>query len=329
MVNCFLCLVNLSKKCVTFNILKSHGSLSKTKYGDLIGKLLDDQKLVITISDDNCICETCNTLLNAFDRHIYEQNVIKQIISRQVSSSYLKNKVISLSVDDEALATFDKQLDNTYQCQQCDSFKTTKVEFVAAHFKAHQCKLNEPKTIVKHEINDETVDYQEMPIEEVMLNSSCKYEVLGDENDVAAASSKTIVGHCSEPSDETTENDYGEVNKKRRISNDPATNYTTNTRLPRYLRDVMKITKTHSIDTPLCRPDNLFVIEVPQIETVGHHFTCKICLRKFEFPLKLASHLLTHKDISYSCNHCLFTVSAMECISFYLSKSEVCRGSST
>lgn len=308
MVNCFLCLVNLSKKCVTFNILKSQGTLSKTKYGDLIGKLLDDQKLVITISDDNCICETCNTLLNAFDRHIYEENVIKQIISRQVNSSYLKNKVISLSVDDEAIATFDKHLD-TYQCKQCGSFKTNKIEFVAAHFKAHQCKLTEPRSIVKHEINDENVDYQEMPIEEVLLNSTCKYEVLGDENDA----SKEVDATENEPSCATAENDEeNEGSKKRRIyriSNDPVTNYTTSTRLPRYLRDVMKITKTRSIDTPLCRPDNLFVIEVPQIETIGHHFTCKICQRKFLHPLKLASHLLTHKDIEYSCNHCLFTVS--------------------
>lgn len=307
MVNCFLCYVNLSKKCAAYNILKSNGTLSKTKYGELIGKLLDDQKLVITISDDNCICETCNTLINAFDRHVYEENVIKQIISRQVGSNYLKNKGISLSIDEEALASFDKHLD-TYQCKQCISFRTNKIEFVAAHFKAHQYKLSEPKSIVKNEVND---DDQEMPIEEILLNPACKYEDVSEDNEASASSKELymMVGENSETSCEATENDEGKKRRIHRVFNDPVTNYTTSTRLPRYLKDIMKITKKRSTDTPSSQPDNLFVIEIPQNETVGFHFTCKICLRKFLHPLKLASHLLTHKDIKYNCNHCLFNVS--------------------
>lgn len=304
MLNCFLCLINLTKKCATFNILKSHGTLSKTKYGELIGKLLDDQKLVITISDDNCICETCNTLINAFDRHVYEQNVIKQILTRQVGSNYLKNKGTSLSIDAEALLTFDKHLD-TYQCKQCISFRTNKIEFVAAHFKAHQCKLSEPRSIIKNEVNDDDDD-EEMPIEEIVLNPSCKYEDVGDEIE-AAASSKELymtVGENSE--NESTENPESKKRRIYRLSNDNATN---NTKLPKYLKDIIRMTKTRITETPSCQIDNLFVIEVPKVETTGFYFRCKICLRKFLHPLKLASHLLTHKDIKYSCNHCSFTVS--------------------
>lgn len=307
MGSCFLCLVALTKKCATFNILKAQAPLSKTKYSDLIGQLLHDQKLVITISEDNCICETCNTLINAYDRHVYEQNVIKQILSRQVGSSYLKEgKGISLSIDKEALDTFDKHSD-IYQCKQCISFKTNNIDFVAAHFKAHQCKLNEPKSIVKNEVTD---DDDEMPIEEILLHPSCKYEDVGD-GDESAASSRELymtVGENSETSSEATE--YREVKKRRicRTSNDSVTNYTTSTSLPRYFNDIVRISKTQITDSPTSQIDNLFVIEVPENET-GFHFTCKICLRKFLHPLKLASHLLTHKSIKYSCNHCLFTVS--------------------
>lgn len=307
MVNCFLCLVNLSNKCATFNIQRSHGTLSKTKYGDLIGKLLEDQKLVITISDENCICETCNTLVNAFDRHVYEQNVIKQILSRQVASTHLKSTGISLSIDAEAVATFDKHLD-VYQCRQCISFRTNKIEFVAAHFKAHQCKVNEAKSIIKREVND---DDEEVPIEEILLNPACKYEDVRDDNE-AATSSKELYMTVGENSDTSLEvaDDY--EGKKRRIdrnSSEPAGNYTTNTKLPRYLKDIIRITKTRNNEPSTCQIDNFFVIEVPKSETPDFHFTCKICLRKFLHPLKLASHLLTHKDIKYNCNHCVFTVS--------------------
>lgn len=300
MANCFVCLVNLPKKSNTFNIVKGNGAHTKTSYGDLIGKLLQDQKLVITISDDNHVCETCNTLINAFDYHIHEQNTIKQIISRQVSASYLKNKAIAIRIDEEALSTFEKHSDG-YQCKQCYSFRTSKIEFATAHFKAHQCKWNASKTIVKDEVNDAEMDYTEMPIEEILLNSSaCKYE-----DDRESANPDQL--------DANFETNCAEAAKKARrtyrISNDPVTNYTASTRLPRYLRNVLKITKTRTTVLPKCRPDNLFVIEVPQIETVGYHFTCKICLREFLHPLKLASHLLTHKEIKYSCNHCLFTVS--------------------
>lgn len=306
MVNCFLCLVNLTKKCGTFNILRSHGTVSKTSYGDLIGKLLNDQKLVITIDDDSCICETCNTLINGFDRTIYEQNVITQIVTRQVSSNYLKSKGISLPVDDEALATFDKR-SGFYQCKQCGSYKTNQIEFIAAHFKAHQCKLNESKTVVKNEINDDNVDDQEMPIEEVLLNSSCKYEIVADENE--ATSSEQVNQRAGVAECVDAEREAAKQKRTYRLPNDSVADYTTSTRLPKYLNDIIKITNTRSTDIPTCQTDNLFVIEVPEIETVDYHFTCKICLRKFLDPVKLASHLLTHKDIKYSCKHCIFTVS--------------------
>lgn len=307
MVSCFLCLVALTKKCATFNILKTQAPLSKTNYSDLIGQLLHDQKLVITISEDNCICETCNTLITAYDRHVYEQNVIKQILSRQVGSSYLKGKGISLSIDKEALDTFDKHSD-IYQCRQCISFKTNKIDFVAAHFKAHQCRINEPKSIVKNEVTD---DDDEVPIEEILLHPSCKYEEDVGYGDESAASSRELymtVGENSETSSEATE--YREV-KKRRICKtfDSVTNYTTNCSLPRYFNDIVRLSTTQTTDSPSSQIDNLFVIEVPPNGTAGFHFACKICLRKFLHPLKLASHLLTHKSIKYSCNHCLFTVS--------------------
>ncbi|XP_037044283.1 zinc finger protein 62 homolog [Bradysia coprophila] len=313
MVNCFLCLVTLSKKCATFNILKCHGAHSKTKYGDLIGKLLDDQKLVITISEENYICETCNTLIDAFDRHFYEENVIKQILSRQVGFSYLKNRGVSLSIDSEALATFDKRLD-TYQCKQCTSFKTNKIEFVAAHFKAHQCKLNDTRPVVKHEIDD---DDQEMPIEEILLNPSCKYEDLDDDNEVGASSKELYmtVGENSETSFDGNENRERKRRRVHRSTNDSVTNYTASTTqasLPKHFKDIIKVTQMRNAQTSVCQVDNLFVIEVPKIETTGFHFSCKICLRKFLHPSKLASHLLTHKDIKYSCKHCSFAISNYE-----------------
>lgn len=305
MVTCFLCLVTLSKKCASFNILKSHGTHSKTKYGDLIGKLLDDQKLVITISDDNFICETCNTLINAFDRHLYEENVIKQILSRQVGSSYLENKKISLSIDDEALTTFDKHSDH-YQCRQCISFKTNKIEFVAAHYKAHQCKLNETRSIVKSEIDDD--NDQEMPIEEILLNPACKYENVGDDDELGASSSELyLTGGENFGTNQPTHE-----RKKRRLQRTSNAVSTLQAPLPKYLKDIVNITKTpsqYSDDASVSQVDRLFEIEIPQFDTVGISFTCKICLRKFLHPLKLASHLLTHRDVKYSCKHCPFTVS--------------------
>lgn len=308
MVNCFLCLVTLTKKCSAFNILKSHGAHSNTKYGDLIGKLLDDQKLVITISEDNYICETCNTLIDAFDRHFYEENVIKQILSRQVGFSYLKNTGVDLPIDTEALATFDKRLD-TYQCKQCTAFKTNKIEFVAAHFKAHQCKLNETRPIVKHEIDDDDL---EMPIEEILLNPSCKYED-DDDNEVGASAKELFmtVGENSETSYDGSESRERKRRRVHRSTNDTVTNYTVNntgTSLPKYFKDVVKVTQIQNARRSVCQVDNLFVIEVPKVETKGFYFACKICLRKFLHTSKLASHLLTHKDIKYSCKQCSFTV---------------------
>lgn len=309
MVSCFLCLITLSKKCASFSILKSHGTHSKTKYSELIGKLLDDQNLVITVSNDNFVCETCNTLINAFDRHIYEQNVIKQIISRQVGSSYLENKRISLTIDQEALATFDKHLD-VFQCRQCVSFKTSKIEFVAAHFKAHQCKLNEARPIVKNEINDDDDDDQEMQIEEILLNPTCKYE---DDDSEFATSSSDLYVTVGENSVSHYESPGNKERRKRRIQRAPnpsAMPSPINSTLPKYFKEIVKITKTHGVDTNApCKVENLFEIEVPQVESAGICFPCRICVRKFLHPLKLASHLLTHKDIKYNCNHCPFTVS--------------------
>ncbi|KAJ6641698.1 Zinc finger protein [Pseudolycoriella hygida] len=307
MVNCCLCSVDLSRKCTTFNILKSHGTFSKSEYGDLIGKLLDDHRL-ITISDDSCICETCNTLVNAFDRHLYEQNAIRQIISRQVDISHTKCKGVPLPIDDEALATFDRHFDN-FQCKQCISFRTNKIEVVAAHYKAHQCKLNEPKSIIKNEINDED---PEMPIEEILLNPSCKYENDDDENEAGGSTRQlyVTVGEDGETVDRPIDG-YESYSRKRKLNRNPidsVANY-KNMKLPRYLKEVMRTRKaTEDCDTQPCHMEDLFVIEIPQSETVDFHFSCKICLRKFLHPLKLASHLLTHKDIKYSCNHCSFTV---------------------
>lgn len=149
-----------------------------------------------------------------------------------------------------------------------------------------------------------------MPIEEVLLNPSCKYENVGDDDDESAVSSRELymtIGENSETSEATENHDV----KRRRIcraSNESVAKCTTNTRLPRYFKDIIRMTKKPIVDTPPCQIDDLFVIEMPKIETAGYHFTCKICLRKFLYPLKLASHLLTHKDIQYSCNHCSFTV---------------------